>query len=78
MKLLINSAPFSLLVRLVLPACTLLCLGLTACAEERPQSTFTKGLDTGITASDGGGMRALGNQPNATVTTRVTPSVSPY
>ena len=77
MKLKMISAP-TVLARLVAPACMLLCLGLAACAEERPQSTFTKGLDTGITASDGGGMRALGNQPNATVTSRVSPSQPPY
>ena len=29
---------------------------LGGCAYERPQSTITPGLDTGITASSGGGM----------------------
>ncbi len=37
---------------------------LAGCVQERPQSTQTPGLDTGITASTGGGMtngsRALG------------------
>lgn len=55
-------------------ASALLCLGLAACADERPQSTFTKGLDTGITSSDGGGTRTLANQPNVGVTTRVSPN----
>lgn len=29
---------------------------LVGCAQERPQSTQTPGLDTGITSSTGGGM----------------------
>ena len=61
-------------IRRVRPWVALLaCLALGACAGERPQSTFTPGLDTGITASDGGGTRALGNQPNVGITTRVGP-----
>ena len=51
----------------------ILLLGLAACAYERPQSTFTRGLDTGITSSDGGGTRALGDQPSVGVTTQVRP-----
>lgn len=50
-----------------------LLLGLGACAYERPQSTFTRGLDTGITSSDGGGTRALGDQPRIGVSTPVRP-----
>lgn len=44
---------------------------LAACAGERPQSTVSPGLESGITSSNGGGARALGNQPNVGVTTRV-------
>lgn len=49
----------------------LTCAGLGACAGERPQSTVSPGLDSGVTSSNGGGTRALGNQPNVGVTTRV-------
>jgi hypothetical protein len=54
----------------LLVACTV----LVGCAGERPQSTTTPGLETGITSSNGGGTRALGNQPGAGVTTRVGPA----
>ena len=45
------------------------CLAIAACtsaerAAERPQSATTAGLDTGITSSNGGGQRALGNNQN--------------
>lgn len=49
---------------LVVMASSLICLALASCAADRPQSTFTKGMDTGITSSDGGSTRALGNNPN--------------
>jgi hypothetical protein len=42
---------------------------LAACAYERPQSRVTPGLDSGITSSNGGGTRALGNQPNVGIRT---------
>ncbi len=47
---------------------------LLGCAGERPQSTTTPGLETGITSNNGGGQRALGNQPNVGITTRVGPA----
>ena len=34
---------------------------LAGCASERPQSTVSPGLDSGVTSSNGGGMRATGN-----------------
>ena len=57
-----------------LTAFTLACLALAACtpaerAAERPQSTTTPGLDTGITSNNGGGQRALGNNGNVGITT---------
>ncbi len=44
---------------------------LAACAAERPQSTTTPGLETGITANNGGGTTTLNNNPNVGITTRV-------
>ena len=46
---------------------------LAACAEVRPDPVVSPQLDSGITSSNGGGQRALGNQPNVGVTTRVGP-----
>lgn len=46
---------------------------LVACAGERPQSTVSPRLDSGVTSSNGGGTRALSNQPNVGVNTRVSP-----
>lgn len=51
----------------------LLALGLAACANEKPNTVVSPQLDSGITSSNGGGTRALGNQPNVGITTRVTP-----
>jgi hypothetical protein len=53
---------------------TLACLALAACTPaerraERPQSTTTPGLETGITSNNGGGQRALGNNVDVGVTT---------
>jgi hypothetical protein len=62
-----NSA---LLVATFLVSCTV----LAGCAGERPQSVTTPGLETGITSSNGGGTRALGNQPDVGITTRVGPA----
>ena len=50
------------------------CLALAACTPaervaERPQSTTTPGLDTGITSNNGGGQRALGNTESVTLGT---------
>ncbi len=49
-------------------------LALAACTPaerraERPQSTTTPGLETGITANNGGGQRALDNTVGVGVTT---------
>ena len=46
---------------------------LAACAEVRPDTTVSPQLESGITSSNGGGRRALANQPGASVTTRVGP-----
>lgn len=51
----------------------LLALGLAACADAKHDSVASPRLDSGITSSNGGGMRALGNDPNVGVTTRVAP-----
>jgi len=55
-------------------AVALACAALLGCAGERPQSATTPGLETGITSNNGGGERALGNQPNIGITTRVGPT----
>ena len=47
---------------------------LTACADVRPDTTVSPQLDSGVTSSNGGGARALGNQPSAGVTTSVGPA----
>ncbi len=58
--------------RLSLAITAVACIAaLAGCADERPQSTTTRGLDTGITSSNGGGMRATGNTLNQGVTTKV-------
>ena len=44
---------------------------LSGCADERPQSTVSPQLDSGIISSNGGGTRTLGNAPSLGVTTRV-------
>ena len=54
-------------------AFTLAFLALAACTPaerraERPQSTTTPRLETGITANNGGGQRALGNTVGLGVT----------
>ena len=55
-------------------AFTLACLAMAACTPaerraERPQSTTTPGLETGITSNNGGGSKALGNNVGVGVTT---------
>ena len=50
---------FTILAGACLAACT-----SAERAAERPQSATTAGLDTGITSSNGGGQRALGNNQN--------------
>lgn len=46
---------------------------LGACAHERPDTIVSPELESGITSSNGGGMRALGGQPDVGITTRVGP-----
>ena len=41
---------------------------LTACAGERPVPTNSPSLDSGITSSNGGGARTLGNAPSVGIT----------
>ena len=48
---------------------------LTACADERPQSVQTRGLDTGIRGNGGGGLGSesvVGKPTGAGVINRVT------
>jgi hypothetical protein len=47
---------------------------LAACSDIWPDTTVSPRLDSGITSSNGGGARALGNQPGASMTTRVGPA----
>jgi hypothetical protein len=42
-------------VRVAVMACGI-ALTLVGCAEERPQSTISRNLDSGVTSSYGGGM----------------------
>lgn len=43
---------------------------LAACADARPDTIVSPQLESGITSSNGGGTRALGNQPSVGITTR--------
>ena len=56
-----------------LVAAFLLAATLAACADARPDPVASPRLDSGVTSSNGGGARTLGNQPGASVTTRVGP-----
>ncbi len=48
---------------------------LAACADVRPDTVVSPQLDSGVTSSNGGGARALGNQPGGIgVTTQVGPA----
>ena len=47
---------------------------LAACSDIRPDTIVSPRLDSGITSSNGGGARALSDQPGASVTTRVGPA----
>ena len=54
-------------------------IALAACTPaerraERPQSTTTPRLDTGITSDSGGGQQTLGNNVDVGVTTRIAPA----
>lgn len=53
------------------------CLALGACAYEKPQSTVSPGLESGITSNNGGGVRQLGNSPNIGITTQSAPQSAP-
>lgn len=59
---------------LVIVAVPLLCAVLAGCAYERPQSTVSPGLVSGVTSQNGGGTRTLGNGVNVGVTTRTSPA----
>lgn len=52
----------------------LLTVLLAACAYVRPDTTVSPQLDSGVTSSNGGGARALGNQPGVSVRTLVGPA----
>lgn len=43
---------------------TTILLGSAVCACGQPRPAISPSLETGITSSNGGGARALGNQPN--------------
>ena len=47
---------------------------LAACAGDRPDTTVSPRLDSGVTSSNGGGARALSSQPGVGVTTQVGPA----
>ena len=47
---------------------------LTACGATQPDTVVSPKLESGITSSNGGGQRTLGNQPNVGVTTSTTPA----
>jgi hypothetical protein len=44
---------------------------LAACADARQAPLASPQLDSGVTASRGGGEQTLGNQPSIGITTRV-------
>ena len=47
---------------------------LAACADARPDTILSPRLDSGITSSNGGGMRALGDDLNLSINSRSTPA----
>ncbi len=47
---------------------------VAACADIRPDTTVSPNLDSGVTSSNGGGARALNNQPGVGVTTPIGPA----
>ncbi len=47
---------------------------LTACAAAHSDTAVVPKLETGITSSNGGGQRQLGNQPDVGVTTSTSPA----
>ena len=50
---------------------TAACVSLGACGYTRADAPVSANLDSGITASNGGGQRALGNVPDIGVTNGV-------
>lgn len=48
------------------------CAALGACSQVKADPPVSAQLDSGITSSNGGGQRALGNVPNIGVTNGVT------
>lgn len=46
---------------------------LAACSHVKPDTIVSPGLESGITSQNGGGARALGNQPGVGITTQVGP-----
>ena len=61
-------------VRPGLAAILLASLALMSCAYEKPQSTVSPELESGITSQNGGGVRQLGNSPNIGITTQTVPA----
>ena len=55
-------------------AAALLVSLLAACSAARPDPVVSPRLDSGVTSSDGGGTRALQNQPGVGITTPVGPA----
>ncbi len=47
---------------------------VAACSYVRPDTTVSPNLDSGVTSDNGGGARALNNQPGVGVTTSVGPA----
>lgn len=67
-----RAGPIRLFEVLLVIAAVIATLALGGCVKEpQPRATVLRGLDTGNTASNGGGQRYLGNQLNETITTRV-------
>ena len=57
----------------LLAAAAIGCLGLSACSDSNPSpasnNLVSPQLDSGVTSSNGGGQRALGNQPGVSTGT---------
>ena len=70
----IGRLPFNLGFIMLRIFAVLLVSFVASCASVRPDPGRPPKLETGITSSNGGGARALGNQPNVGVTTRTAPA----
>ncbi len=53
---------------------SILAILLLSTSADRPDTVVSPWLDSGITSSNGGGTRALGNNPDATITARTGPA----